>query len=1330
MATILSFGPFRLDAEAAILFRGREPVPIGRRAATLLRVLVERPGSPVSKSDLLEAAWPGLSIEESNLSVQIAALRKVLAEEPGGDRWIETLSRRGYRFVGPKVESRASEGNSAQPDSPSSAGAPEKPSIAVLPLAAMSDGGDVVQFGDGLAEDVTTALSRSPGLLVVARNSSFAYRGRAIDIRQVGRELGAKYLVEGSVRRAGERLRVVAQLINADDGSHVWADRFDCPVGDDVLRTQDRLTYDIVTAIRRAVGTSSDEEGATSPSTAGAGSLERRQVTVMICDVLGLAPARLDPEDLREVMTACHGCVSAAVHRHGGSLAQYAANGFLAYFGYPQAHEDDGERAVRAGLEVIAAVAALRIGCLAEPLRPCVGIATGSAVLGDLVGDGGNQHALVGEAVHVAGHLESVAEPNTVVIEASTRRLIGRLFDCDDLGEVTTRSGSEPTRMWRVLGTSALDSRFEALRAASTPLVGREEELELLLRRWRHAARGNGQVVLLSGEAGIGKSRLTVALQEQIQLLTHTQLRAFCSPHHRDSTLYPSIGQLERAAGFQRDDAGPQRLEKLEALLAQSGDALNDDICLIADLLSVPTGERYPPVSFSPQKRKEKTLRALLAQIEGLAARQPVLMVCEDAHWADPTSLELLDLLIDRLPALAVSLIITFRPEFKPPWIGRPHVTLLTLNRLSPGHCAEMIAGVTDGRTLPKDIVDQIIERTDGVPLFVEELTKTVVESGIVVEAGDRYMLKEPLRTLAIPTTLQASLLARLDRLPATREVAQIGAALGRSFSHEVISAVAQLPPKQLDDALTRLVSAELIYRRGAAPDAEYTFKHSLVQDAAHATLLRGPRQQLHRRIAETLERQFPEMVTTQPEVLARHCTEAGMVEKAVGYWLKAGRRAFARSATTETAARLHKGLSLLSDLPDSEARHEFELDLQTVLGHVLLVTKGFAAPQPSAAFARARELFEQLGRPPKLGILAGQFWISYVHAELEQAERHAVQICQLGEQLNSMRWKRIGWKISGLVSLFLGRFTDARAYYENWLSLDDPTDPARVSGDAADDWYIVSLPNFARSLLCLGYLDQARSWRSKALAEARRRAPFNVIATLLHTSINDWLIDGPKSADTTLRSAEEILVLSREYGFALYVGLGTIMRGFGIAMTAEPADGIELILEGLALYRDTGNEIVVPFCLIWLAEACARARQPEEGFNRLTDALNLVETTKERWVEAELHRVRGDLLIAIGDRASAETSYRQALSIARQQDARLFELRAATGLAKLWRDQGKEAEARELLAPVCGWFTEGFDAPVLAEAKELLEQLSAASKPQRRKYAPPASLRPGVPDC
>ena len=702
-------------------------------------------------------------------------------------------------------------------------------------------------------------------------------------------------------------------------------------------------------------------------------SAERRQVTVMFADLVGSTAlsARMDPEDLREVISAYQKCVAETVRRFGGFVAKYMGDGVLVYFGYPQAHEHDAERAVRAGLELITAVTALKTHSV---LQTRVGIATGRVIVGDLIGSGeAQERGIVGETPNLAARLQTFAEPDTVVIAESTRKLLGNLFELHDLGAKELKGIDAAVRAYAALRPSAVESRFETLRTATSPLVGREEEIELLLRRWAQAKAGEGSVVLISGEPGIGKSRIAETIVERLSAEEFTQLRYFCSPHHVDSALYPSITQLERAAGFRREDIAEQRLVKLEGVLAQGTNDLNETVCLLADLLSIPTGDRYPRLELTPQKRKEKTLTALITQLDELSRRQRVLMVYEDVHWSDPTTRELLDLVIDRVSGLRVLVIITFRPEFNPPWVGRPHVTLVSLSRLPPRQRAELIMRVTGGKALPKEITEQIIDRTDGVPLFIEELTKSIVESGLVTKTGDHYLMAAPTAPLSIPTTLHASLLARLDRLAPTREIAQIGATLGRSFSHELISAVAQIPQQRVDDALQQLVDAEIIFRRGAPPDAEYAFKHALVQDAAYSTLLRSRRQEIHARVASTLEKQFPELMAAQPELLARHYGEAGLNDKAISYWLKAGRQAVTRSAMIEAVAQLTKGLALLGTLPDNTWRQQQELDLRVALGPPLIATRGYASPEVGEVFAKANALAEQLDRRDYLGpITAG----------------------------------------------------------------------------------------------------------------------------------------------------------------------------------------------------------------------------------------------------------------------------------------------------------------------------------------------------------------------
>jgi len=1030
---------------------------------------------------------------------------------------------------------------------------------------------------------------------------------------------------------------------------------------------------------------------------------ERRQVTVMFSDLVGSTAlsARMDPEDLREVISAYQKCVAETVRRFGGFVAKYMGDGVLVYFGYPQAHEDDAERAVRAGLELIAAVVGLKTRA---PLQTRVGIATGLVVVGDLIGSGeAQERGIVGETPNLAARLQGIAEPNMVVISESTRRLLGNLFELQDLGTKDLKGIAGPVRAFAALRTSSVESRFEAMHATGlTALVGREEEIELLLRRWSRAKTGEGQVVLVSGEPGIGKSRLTAALLEHLATEPHTRLRYFCSPQHTDSAFYPIFGQMERAAGLAHDDTPQVKLDKLDAVLAKTSTTIQD-AALFAEMLSLPNDGRYPALDLAPEQRRQRTLDALAAQLPGLARQQPVLMIVEDAHWIDPTSLEVFGRTVDQIKTLPVLVIVTFRPEFNAPWVGQSHVMSLTLNRLGEGETAAIIARLVGNKELPADVMAEIVERTDGIPLFVEEMTKAVLEAESEGEAR-RTAAAVPSSPLAVPASLHASLMARLDRLGPAKEVAQIGAAIGREFPHALLVAVVRKPEVELGSALDRLIQSGLLFRQGVPPHATYLFKHALVQDAAYGTLLREPRRALHARITETLESQFAEIAENQPELLARHYTEAGLYEKAVGYWLKAGQQAVARSAMLEAEALLRRGLTSVSHLTDSISRREHELDLQIALGRALSQTQGFHTQATGEAYSRARLLCDELKRPRKLlPILYGQWVNCLVGADLKRAEQFAAEMLKLGELGDDVITRVVGYRASGATSLFLGDFPVARACLEEGLELYDPAQRALYGEMTSVDTRVALLGYLAQTLACSGYPDQACLRSDEAVDEARDTAH---APTLAHILWHAWCTGWSAHSDPALLLfyADELVALSADRELVFWHKRGLVCRGWCLAALGRGEQGISLLTDGLS---DLGTTIFGPLVLTMLADACRIVGQPGVGLAHLTEAERQAEATHARWCQSEIVRTRGVLLTLTGDCVAAEASFRDAIAVAQRQSAKFFELRAALDLARYWRAQGKYDEARDLLAPIYGWFTEGFDMRDLKEANALLEGLA-----------------------
>ena len=1033
---------------------------------------------------------------------------------------------------------------------------------------------------------------------------------------------------------------------------------------------------------------------------------ERRQLTVMFCDLVGSTAlsARLDPEDMREVIGRYHRCVAETIAHFDGFVAKYMGDGALIYFGYPQAHEDDAERAVRAGLALGQDVQALRPK--GEQLAVRIGIATGLVVVGDLIGSGeAQERGVVGEAPNLAARLQALAQPKTVVIASETRRLVGELFECAELAPMLAKGFAEPVQAWQVLCESAVDSRFEAFHAGGrlTLLIGREDELHLLGRRWRQAEGGEGQVVLLAGEAGIGKSRLVVAMQDELHGARHTRLRYFCSSHHQDSAFYPVVMQLKRASGFKGEDGGEARLQKLRAVLAPDTDPA--DVALLAELLSLPA-EGLPLLSaLSPQRKKERLLAALLRQLEVLARQNPVLMVIEDAHWIDPSSREFLDLTIERILHLPILLLVTFRLEFEPTWLGRQNVTTLTLNRLSRLELAEMVGRITGGKALPDEVLEQIVRRTDGVPLFVEELTRSLLESGLLKEQAHGFVLTGALPPQAIPTTLQGSLMARLDRLAPIREVAQFGAVLGREFSYELLAAVAPFSGDKLREALDRLVASELIFRIGTPQEPSYSFKHALVQEAAYASLLRERRRQLHARIATVLESQYPEIARTQPEELARHYAAAGLSTEAIGHYRKAATRAIAASANAEAIAHLKKGLELLQLLPHSLERRMGELDFQMTLGSPLIATRGWGASEVEASYGRAIELCEGMGETPDLFQCLWGLWVFHlVRAKLDGAIELARRLLGISGRLGGPEPPLNAHLAMGCTCYWRGDLASARVHLERALSLYDVERYRNRAMPYGQDPGVAGGIHLAECLWLLGHPDQALEQARASLAGAKEVAHTSSVGMALDFGARLHLMR--REPELAAGSARALMELAADQGFGLFTLDSLIIEG--VARLDGGEDAVEQIRRALDGRRATGNELVLPFFLTELARRFVQAGRINDAIETLQEALSRIGHTGGRLWEAEAHRVMGDLLLqrSPGALNGAEDSYQRAIEQSRQQNAKSLELRATTSLARLWRDQNKRTEACDLLAPVYGWFTEGFDTPDLREAKALLIEL------------------------
>ena len=1032
---------------------------------------------------------------------------------------------------------------------------------------------------------------------------------------------------------------------------------------------------------------------------------ERRQLTVLFCDMVGFTElaSRVDPEILQGVIRRYEDICAVCITRYEGYVFQRLGDGIVAFFGFPLAHEGEAERAVRAGLEIIESLARTVITEVGH-LQVRVGIATGVVVVSAA------ERSAVGETMNLAARLQSIAQPGTIVVSEKVHRLAAGAFRYDDLGEKQLKGIAARPRAYAVLGISGIASRFEAAtHGGVSPLVGRELEIGTLLDRWQEARDGHGRLVMLNGEAGIGKSRMLSALREHLESMGADTARFQCSPFHVNSALHPSIDALERALNFSRDESTDSRLDKLESLVTGHFGRPREDVPFIADVLSIPTQERYGRVALSARRRKEESMRALVDLTIAAAHARPTLMLFEDAHWADPSSLELLALLIARLDEHPLLVVLTHRPEFHSQWLGLEHVSSMDLNRLKRDESQAIVARLANGKSLPSQLIDDIVHKADGVPLFLEEVTKSVLESGDLTELADRYVYAGSGADMVLPATLRDSLMARLDRVSSVKDVAQIGAVIGREFSYELLAAVAPMLSDTLEQGLDRLTEAGLAFRRGRIPDATYTFKHALIQDVAYDSLLRSRRLELHGAIARALAERSPDVVEHAPELLARHYTAAALDEEAIPYWRRAGELALRRTALPEAIAHLRAGLSCIERLAPSDERDVLELRLRTLLGPAVLAHQGWASPEVGAALEPAWRLAEELdSRESVLPVTYG-LWVHNMSAgRLSESMRWAERMLTFAAGTHDENFELCGHRAALASRFWQGDFNRAREHGDAVRRLYVPERHAHIATLTTSDPLAGDGIYRAHYLWMLGYPDQARQIARETAAYVRQlNHPFEIAFAL---TLGAQVYEYCHEPESLLQSALEAERVGKEFGVPLMSEImAEISKGEAWLLEGRIADSIGQLRESIRRLNNTGHRVWVAYLGVRLGEAMALDGDLDGGLALMNESLAREECREDRAHLAEMLRLKGWLLAKCGIDAAAEDSLRAAISVAQEQQAKSWELRASTTLARLLATRGDRSAAHALLAPVYDFFTEGFDSRDLQDARQLLADLARA---------------------
>jgi class 3 adenylate cyclase/tetratricopeptide (TPR) repeat protein len=1059
-------------------------------------------------------------------------------------------------------------------------------------------------------------------------------------------------------------------------------------------------------------------EGSEAPTkarekSAEAAHAERRQLTVLFCDLAGSTELSqtLDPEDLRTVVRSYQDTASEVVSRYEGHIAQYLGDGILVYFGYPRAHEDDAQRAVRVGLEFLNELSRLN-DRLANShglrLAARVGIHTGTVVVGEMGGGARRETLAMGSTANIAARLEQVAAHDTVVISAATRRLVRGLFVIEELEPQQLHGVAEPVVSYRVVQSSGVQSRLDIEGAHATPFVGRDHELGLLLDRWEQIQERDGQTVLISGEPGLGKSRLVQTLRERLADEPHTWLECRCSAYTADSAFHPVIEAVLQGLGIRATDPLEEKLRNLEGGLEGSGIALEEAVPLFASFLSIPLSDAYAPLQMSPELQRRKTIGTLAAWCLKLGELQPVLIFFEDLHWCDPSTLELIGKLIEQVPTARVMTVLTARHEFQAPWTVRSNLTSVVIRRLRRRQAREMIVSQSPDRALPETVIDAILDRADGNPLFIEEIAKMVLESGLLVERGGRFELSGSTAELAIPETLQDSLMARIDRLSAAKEVAQLAAAIGREFSYALLAEVVECDAATLRSGLVRLIETELLFQRGEPPDATYTFKHSLIQETAYQSLLKRERRRIHRNIAESLEAHFPEKVAAEPAVVARHCEAGGLMERAVELYQRAGESAAARYAGEEAATHFGRALSVLATAAETPQRNELELALQVALGAELKTIRGFASPETKAAFNRARALCDDVADTPETAFALFGLAISNLSGgSVAEAGALGEGMVASGQRSGDPLCLTLAYNLLASSRYFQGRFRASAEAARLGIEVCDSTARFAAIARTGQDAFVAYHDLLGWSLLALGLPDEAWAASAKGVELARGgKQPFSLANALIYSATSRWSLRARGAAATL---ATEAIEVSRSQGFPLWEGVGRVILGWATIEEERAAKALEQVHEGIALASGSGNNLGTQMMLDALASVHSAAGNTGEALGAVEAALGVSRETGTPFWDANLQRRKAELLLESDPSRGEEALqlFREAVDIARKQEARWFELRATTGLTRLLRQQGRVEEGRDLLARIVESVQQGFDMPDWREAKALLDEIS-----------------------